>query len=380
MKILICPDKFKGSLSANDVGNALKEGLLSTNKELEISIHPLADGGDGSIEILKRFYDLHRSAVETVDPLGRSIVAHYYTSKDTAFIELASASGIVLLQEEEKDPLKTSTLGTGLMIKDAIDRGFKNVNLFIGGSATNDAGIGIAHALGFRFLDYKYEELEPIGINLDLIQSIQNNSKNDFEDIAINVLCDVINPMYGPDGAAMVYASQKGASDEAILLLDRGLMSFARLIKVERSIDLAHHLGMGAAGAVSASLVALLNAKMENGFQLLSKLTEFENAIANSDLVITGEGKIDATSFQGKVVGNVLRLCKKHKIPCGIFGGIIEKLGNDEHDFIFEKSIMAIAKNQKDAMQFSKDYLVEIGKALDLNSYTQMGEKDQKWE
>lgn len=370
MKVLICPDKFKGSLSANDVCKALRDGLLRTNAELEISIHPLADGGDGSIEILKMFYDLDLSAVETVDPLGRSIVAHYYTSKDSAFIELASASGIVLLQEEEKDPLKTSTLGTGLMIKDAIGRGFKNINLFIGGSATNDAGIGIAYALGFSFLDYNGVVLKPIGMNLDRIHSIQNNSNKDFEDVEITVLCDVINPMYGPDGAAMVYASQKGASDEDILLLDSGLKSFAGLIKIERSIDLADHPGMGAAGAVSASLVALLNAKIENGFQMLSKLTEFENAITNSDLVITGEGKIDSTSFQGKVVGNVFRLCKKYKIPCGIVGGIIENLEDDGHDFIFEKSIIAIAKDQKDAMQLSKDYLVEIGKGLDLTSFT----------
>lgn len=368
MKVLICPDKYKGSLSASEVCSALKQGLQGIDGELKISSHPLADGGDGSIEILKTLYPLDRFAIDTVDPLGRNIIAHYYTSNDSAFIELASASGIVLLQKEERNPLMTSTFGTGLMIQDAIDRGYKKIYLFIGGSATNDAGIGIAHALGFRFLNDKSEVLKPIGLNLNRIKSIEDNSNCDFGGVDIKVLCDVINPMHGPNGAAMVYALQKGASSKEILFLDEGLESYAKLLKVEYDNDLAEIPGMGAAGAVSASLVALLNANIEDGFQMLSKVTELEKAIVNSDLVITGEGKIDKTSFQGKVVGNVLRLCKKHNVPCGIVGGIIEKLEDNKDEFIFKKSIISLAKDQHDAMKFAKKYLVELGRSLDLKS------------
>ena len=226
MKILLCPDKFKGSLSAEQVCHAVREGLLSVDSNLEIISHPMADGGDGSIEILKSLLKLKGIKIQTLDGLKRNIEAKYYYNDDSAFIELASASGLVLLSKAERNPMTTSTLGTGLMMKDALERGFKKLYLFIGGSSTNDAGIGIAQALGFDFLDKKDSSLDPIGSNLGKIHKIVNNNLYNFENMEITVLCDVTNPMHGPNGAAFVYAAQKGATDQDIIYLDIVLLCY----------------------------------------------------------------------------------------------------------------------------------------------------------
>ena len=187
MKILLCLDKFKGSLSAASVCTAIERGLKSVG-DFEIIVHPLADGGDGSIEVLKSVIDLNVIKMETVNPLGKKIIAEYYHSTDTAFIELASASGLVLLSEAERNPMYTSTKGTGVLLKDALQRGFKRVYLFLGGSSTNDAGIGIADELGFDFLSSNGSKLDPIGENLERIEKIVDNKLFDFSEIEFNVL------------------------------------------------------------------------------------------------------------------------------------------------------------------------------------------------
>lgn len=366
MNILLCPDKFKGSISAQKVCHALSQGLLIVDPGFNIVKHPMADGGDGSIEILKEILSLKAVNVDTLDPLGRKIKTQYYKTEDSAFIELASASGIVLLEAAERNPLLTTTVGTGIMIKHAIDCGLKKIYLFIGGSATNDGGVGIAHALGFRFLDSQGLDLEPIGAALEKISSIENKCQYDFESVEITVLCDVSNPMYGPNGAAFTYGAQKGASQDEILVLDKGLENYAEVLKSHVNKDLSTLAGMGAAGAVGASLLGLFNAKIKNGFAMLSEATQLEAAIKQADLVITGEGKIDHTSFQGKVVGNVYALCKKYAKPCGIVGGVIERGIEVEEVFDFHKSIITLASNQKEAMTHPEKFLVEIGKEIGI--------------
>ncbi len=326
----------------------------------------MADGGDGSIEIMKSLMELVPSPVKTVDPLGREIQSSYSVSGDTAFIELASASGLVLLQEEDRNPMYTSTRGTGLEIKDAIENGFKKIYLFIGGSATNDAGIGMAQALGYDFLDEQGKRLEPIGANLSKIRSIKNHQHYNFEELEINALCDVTNPMFGPLGAAHTYAKQKGANSEEILELEKGLVNYAQVLKKEYDMELATMPGMGAAGAVGASLYGIMGAQLKNGFQMLADLTQLEKHIEAADLVITGEGKIDPTSFQGKVVGNVLALCNTYNTPCGLVGGIIEDMKEYRSRFVFSHAIIFSAENEKDAMHNSRNYLMEIGKKIAL--------------
>lgn len=364
MKILLCPDKFKGSISAEDVCAALTTGLLSADDSLQIVSRPMADGGDGSIDILKSLLRLDRLTVQTTDPMGRNIVAEYYHSTEAAFIELASASGLVLLTEAERNPQLTSSRGTGLMIKDAMERGFQKIYLFIGGSATNDGGIGIAQALGYHFLDEHGAPLEPIGSSLLNIRKIVNNSAQSIDNLDITVLCDVTNPMHGSNGAAHIYAAQKGASTKDVLSLDEGLRNFASILEGQGHGDLSTMQGMGAAGAVSASLVGLLQAQMKNGFQMLADVTNLEDAIKDADLVITGEGKVDGTSFQGKVVGNVLLLCKKHKTQCGVIGGMIEEVSGLNSDILFKKAVISLANSLSDAMSSPERFLIAIGKQV----------------
>lgn len=369
MNILLCPDKFKGSLSAQGVCHALQTGLENVNDRLNIKSIPMADGGDGSIDILKSVVQLTPLTVKTSDPLNRALDSIYYHSTDTAYIELASASGITLLAKSELNPLKTTTFGTGLMIKDALHRGFKKIFLFIGGSATNDGGIGIAGALGFSFLDKEGVVLKPIGENLKEIHKIENRSPHEFKDIEICVLTDVTNPLYGKNGAAYVYAAQKGASLEDIIILDEGLRNYASIIKPTYGTQVSELPGMGAAGGVGASLVGLLNAKLMNGFQMIAQATKLEEAIKQADLVITGEGKIDRTSFQGKVVGNVMDLCKKYNVPCGIVCGSLEDTLDTPVQLQFSKSVISKAKTFEDAMQNSKKFLEDIGKEIGLEVF-----------
>ena len=364
MNVVLCPDKFKGSLTSEEVCQALSTGILRIHSKCNIITHPMADGGDGSVKVIKTKLDLKEVFLHTVDPLGRDMEASYSVSMDAAFIELANASGLILLQDYERNPQFTSTRGTGLMIKDALEKGYKKIYLFIGGSATNDGGIGIAQALGFDFLAKNGDQLEPIGRNLDKIKTIRNNQHFDFKKIEIIVLCDVTNPMYGHNGAAHIYARQKGAMDEEIVKLDNGLKNYASILKQEMNKDLGEIPGMGAAGAVGASLVGLLGAEIQNGFQMLADLTQLEKKIEDADLVITGEGRIDQTSFQGKVVGNVLSLCKKNVTPCGIVGGMVDYLQESNADFIFIKSIISFAQDFKDAMSSPEKYLIKIGEEI----------------
>lgn len=321
MKILIAPDKFKGSLSAQEVCEAIGRGIKKSNPSADLIYHPMADGGDGSIAILSDHLNLKKHEIKTIDPIGREIISAYFSSSNAAFIEVASASGIVLLSEEEKNPMLTSTLGTGKMIADALKKGFQNIYLFLGGSATNDAGMGIASALGFEFLDEEKNELEPIGKNLVKVKFIKASPTFDFEKININLLCDVDNPMYGVTGAAHIYAPQKGADPKEVLLLDTGLQNFSNRLNEFSGIEVSKMPGGGAAGAIGAGLVALLNAKLLPGFDAIAQLTNLEKQIETADLVISGEGKLDEQSLRGKVIYGIAKFCKKHEKPFTLFVG-----------------------------------------------------------
>ncbi len=372
MKILLCPDKFKGSISAKKVCKAIGVGLMNGGGAFEILHHPMADGGDGSIEILKDNFDLEEIVTESLDPLARKISASYYISKKTAFIELASASGLVLLKDDERNPCWTSTEGTGVLIKHALRNGCKKIYLFIGGSATNDAGMGIAHVLGFHFVDKNGAALKPIGDNLLRIERVLAPKYSSNDEAQLIALCDVNNPMFGPNGAAYTYAKQKGATSQEIEKLDQGLQHYAAVLKAQYGVNLSKTKGVGAAGAVCASLLALLNAEMQSGFQMLSELTQLEQRIKEADVIVTGEGKIDSTSFQGKVVGNVFSLCKKYSKPCVAVGGIIEETDQLIENCIYQKSIFSKAQSLKRSMAEPEKYLQEIG--LDISQFL----RDQK--
>lgn len=363
MNILIAPDKFKDSLSAQQVAAALAKGLKQANSDLKITIQPLADGGDGSLAILAKPLTLKKQTVQTYDPRGRPISAVYFTTATAAFIELASASGFVLLASKERNPLDTSTFGTGKMIVDAISKGYRQIYLFLGGSATNDAGLGIATALGFQILDRTGRCLKPIGRNLAQVSSIRNTAAFDFAKLNMTLLCDVNNPLYGPEGAAYVYAPQKGATPDQVRYLEHGLQNIAKLLKAQTGLRIADLPGAGAAGGIGAGLVALCGAKLVRGFETIAKLTDLEKQIQAADWVISGEGKLDLQSLHGKVVSGVAKFCQKYHKPLTLFVGKnelpAEKLASLKSHSLF--SVFEKAQDIDDAMERGAAYLEQLG-------------------
>lgn len=323
MKILIAPDKFKGTLTAQEVCEALTAGLNKDQKH-EIKQLPLADGGEGTQEFFLKHLKGKRLTVSVHDPLMRPMQAEYILSADnkTAFIEMSRASGLSLLKENERNPMLTTTYGTGELVRHALDAGVEQILLGIGGSATNDAGLGLLCAIGARALDEQDHEFIPCGasiINLKKIDfSLLHPRANRTKFIA---LCDVQNPFYGEKGAVHVYASQKGATPEQIQKLDLGLKHLANRIKQQTGIDLQQIPGSGAGGGVAGGLHAFLNTKLKSGIQIIFDLIQFSSAVAWADVVITGEGKLDAQTLQGKVVAGVALEANKQRKPVLIVCG-----------------------------------------------------------
>ncbi|CAN5420361.1 glycerate kinase [soil metagenome] len=325
MIVLIAPDKFKGSLTARQVCEAIKEGLLAINPALSINSIPLADGGEGTGELLTDFSGGSYVKVKAFDPLFREIDSVYGISSDgrTAFIEMANISGLQLLQPEERNPLYTSTFGTGELILHAMKHGARHIILGIGGSATNDAGIGMAEALGFSFYSSDNKKLNPTGENLQHISKVEKQNVNPLlSQTKFTVLCDVTNPLYGKNGAAHVFGPQKGADAAAIEILDLGLQNFKKITAaLNKENDFP---GAGAAGGLGSGTRVFLNAGLSQGFNFISTFTKLEGAVAKADLVITGEGKIDLQSLSGKVVRGVADLAKQYGKPCFAFTGKLD--------------------------------------------------------
>jgi len=320
MKVLIAPDKFKGSLTAVQVCRAIERGISKCKQSFDITSIPLADGGDGSLQVIGSHLDLQSRTVIVSDPLGRPIKASYLYSSDTAYIELAAASGLSLMKDEERDSLATSTFGTGELIADARKRGLKTIYLFVGGSATNDAGLGILDALGFTPLG-DGQRLDPIGANLPKLTGFQpaNNAHIDIEFILVS---DVMNPLYGPSGAAFVYAPQKGADQQTVSWLDDGLRNVAKVVLDTSGKRVDDLKGAGAAGGVAAGLSAFFQVNIRAGIEAIMEIVGLSEKVQASDVVVTGEGKFDRQTLQGKVVKGVYDLCasyqKKLVLICGI--------------------------------------------------------------
>lgn len=365
MKILLAPDKFKGSLSAHAVCEAIATTLSASHPEWEVEQHPMADGGDGSLEVLAQPLGLSTTEISTVDPLGRPIKATYLHNQEQAFIELASASGLVQLTPAERNPMLTSTFGTGLMIKHAIDQGLKDIYLLLGGSATNDFGLGIIVALGGKLQDAYGNSLAPIGEHLSRVARIIPPSET-YRRAQFHVLCDVTNPPYGQAGAAAVYAHQKGASAQQINVLDAGVKHLCTLIQQQFGRTVDHLQGGGAAGAVAAGIVALLGGTLEKGFATLNQLTGLSAKIAAADIVISGEGKLDQQSLQGKVIDGVAQLCREHQKPLYLFVGVNELESDFRQSIKVEKvfSVMEYAENLEDAMSNTRQYLAKMSQAF----------------
>jgi glycerate kinase len=314
MRILIAPDKFKGSLTAQEVCEAISEGLLQEFPDVDCISFPLADGGEGTLEILTHHSKGSFVSTKVHDPLSRPIEATYGISFDgkTAFIDVASASGLRLLRPEERNALKASTFGTGELILHAINKGISEIILGIGGSATNDGAAGAASALGFEFLDRYGNSIEPVGENLIHVQSIKTDHVNRLiSKVKFTAICDVENPLTGRNGAAYVYGPQKGASVEQAKLLDEGLMNLASVIKNDLHISIDNVKGAGAGGGFGGGVVAFLKGSLKKGIGVVFDYTGFEEELKQADVIITGEGKLDRQTLEGKVVAGVARLAQR---------------------------------------------------------------------
>ena len=312
MKIIIAIDSFKGSLTSMEAAQAIQAGILKALPHCHTVLIPMADGGEGMLSIMLEATKGKKQTVSAHNPCMKIIPTEYGISADgrTAFIEMASISGLPLISEKERNPMKTTTFGTGELIRDALNKGCTEFIIGIGGSATNDAGIGMLQALGFRFMDAAGKELGAGGEMMEKAHFV--------------VACDVQNPFYGPNGAAHVYARQKGADDDMIATLDKGLRSFAQILQKETGKDIGPIPGSGAAGGMGGGLMALLNAELKSGADLLLDVCHFKERIADASLIITGEGKIDRQSLMGKIPGKILQAGQAEGIPVIALAGCVE--------------------------------------------------------
>ena len=314
MTVTLAFDSFKGSLRSDEVADAFAQGLCSVLPGLYIKKVYIADGGEGTAEALIRNLNGEFVHAQVCDPLGRRITARYgIVEKDrTAVIEMAAASGLTLLSAKERNPLSTHTFGTGQLIADALGKGCRNFFIGIGGSATNDGGTGMLRALGFRFLDQSGNELSGGGEILERIVRIDSSAvMPSLKDARFTVACDVDNPFFGLNGAAYVYAPQKGADRNAVEKLDKGLRTFARVIRDYNGFDLARLPGSGAAGGMGGAMAALLDARLERGIDMVLRAIRFDETIQGCDWVITGEGQIDCQTLMGKAPAGILNIAAR---------------------------------------------------------------------
>ena len=327
MKVAIAPNAFKGSLTTVEAAACIERGLRKAMRGLSIVKIPMADGGDGTLLAIVAATGGQSVPCRVTDPLGRRIRSLFGLTGDDrpAVIEMALASGLALLKQQERNPMLTNSRGTGELIRAALDRGVKDIVIGIGGSATNDGGMGMARALGARFLDARNRELPDCGGALGLLARIDVSGLDArLKHTAISVACDVDNPLCGPRGAARVYAPQKGATPAMVKQLDAGLKRFAAVLQSDLGVKVTALPGAGAAGGMGAGLVAVLNARIRPGVDVVTNAIGLERKLAGCDLVITGEARLDGQTVFGKAPAGVARIAQRLGIPviaiCGCLG------------------------------------------------------------
>lgn len=341
MNILLAPDSFKDALSASEVCFFMEKGIQNVMPDAEINSIPMADGGEGTLDALIAATGGKIVKSATVDALMRRIESRYAILGDgkTAVIELAHASGLELLKPKERKALNTNTLGTGLLIRDAFQKGCRKFIICIGGSATHDIGTGILNALGVRFFDIHEKEITPTGGSLGAIRRMEmDDFYAQLSGCEFQVVCDVSNPLLGEQGAAKVFSRQKGASEKQVLQLEESTRHFSLLLNQFANKDVVSIPGSGAAGGVGAGLVTFLNAQMESGFEIVARTVGLEKAIQKADLIFTGEGKVDFQTQFGKTPFGVAQLAKQYGKPVVCLVGSI----GEGADVLYSKGITSI--------------------------------------
>ena len=335
MRMLIAPDKFKGALTALAAAQAMQRGVLRVLPGALIVTMPIADGGEGTAEAICAALVGEWITLSADDPLGREIKARYaWLEGGTAVIDMSEASGLWRLKPEERDPRRASTFGTGQLIADALRRGAKRVLVGLGGSATNDGGIGMAAALGLEFFNGAGELLDANAVNLSAVARVAAPSAPVEAEIV--ALCDVQNPLTGARGASRVFGPQKGAAPEIVAELDAGLAHFADVVARDLGVDFRDTPGAGAAGGLGFGLLSFCGAKIRSGFETVAGILHLEEAIAASDLVLTGEGRLDSQTLEGKGPAGVAALARKHGKLVVAFAGAVEE--NAHLDEVFTRT------------------------------------------
>lgn len=326
MKAVVAIDSLKGSLSSMEAGNAIAEGIYRADAEAKVEVRPLADGGEGTVDALVQGMNGSLRKVRVTGPLGDKMDAAYgiIEEEKMAVIEMSAAAGITLVPDEKKNPLFTTTYGVGEMIRDAIEKGCRKFVVGIGGSATNDGGIGMLQALGYDFLDSKGNAVPYGAKGLEALAEIRKEHVlPELTQCEFKVACDVTNPLCGPLGASAVYGPQKGATPEMVREMDQWLADYAKLAANCSERADAEHPGTGAAGGLGFAFLTFTNAVLESGIKIVLEETKLEQYIQDADIVITGEGRLDGQTAMGKAPVGVAKLAGKYKIPVLAFAGSV---------------------------------------------------------
>ncbi|MBQ8558571.1 MAG: glycerate kinase [Tyzzerella sp.] len=328
MKVVVSIDSLKGSLSSLEAGNAIKEGILKAIPEAEVVVRPLADGGEGTVEALALGMGGKLEGVEVTGPLGSKVACTYGILEEskTAIMEMSGAAGITLVSEADRNPLYTTTYGVGEVMKDAIGKGCRHFIVGIGGSATNDGGIGMLQALGFGMLDKDGNQV-PFGARglKEIVTITDENVIPELKECSFRVACDVTNPLCGEAGASAVYGPQKGATPEMVKDMDQWLGAYAKLTAEKYEKANAEHPGTGAAGGMGFAFLAYTNAVLESGIKIILEETKLEEYVKDADIVVTGEGRLDGQTVYGKAPIGVAKIAKKFDKPVLAFSGAVTK-------------------------------------------------------
>jgi len=373
MKILIAPDKFKGSLSAKKVASAIKRGIERVVPEAEVFVCPMADGGEGTVDALIAATGGTKVPLRVMGPLGNLVDSYFgilgnQPKEKIAVIEMAAASGLHFLSEKQRNPMLTTTYGTGELIEAALDKGCKKIIVGIGGSATTDGGMGMAQALGAKFFDLEGKELEAgCGLLLKEMAKIDVSFMDSrIKETKFIVASDVDNPLCGPKGAAYIYGPQKGATPAMVTELDEGLSHYAETIKRDLGIDIKDVPGAGAAGGLGAGLMAFLGAELRSGVKLVIEAVNLKKRMKGIDFVITGEGKIDGQTACGKTPVGVSELAQSMGIPTVVIAGQVGEGAEILKEHGIEKiySLMDIAGFVEEAMEKAEELLEKVGERV----------------
>lgn len=359
-KIIVACDSFKGSLSSKEAGEAIREGILETCRSAQVDVVPVSDGGEGLLDSIMQCRKGEWVTCDVTGPLGAGVKVSFCIVGKTVVIEIAQCCGLTLLSEDERNPALTTTYGLGEMIRDALDLGFRRFIIGLGGSATNDAGVGMLQALGYRFLDKNKKEVSRGGIHVGEIMEIDETCVDKrLDECEFIVACDVTNPLIGPSGASRIFGPQKGGDTDTIEKLEVAMSSYAETVNGFLGADFSFFPGAGAAGGLGFAFVAFLGGKIRSGAEVVLDAVGFDDKLKDASLVVTGEGKLDNQTLSGKMPYGVLLRARKAGVPVVAFGGTVEESAvNDLLAAGFSK-VMGVTP---DSMPLSRAMQPEVAK------------------